>query len=98
MSKPRKRSAAQTAKRERQFREWLGRRTNPIRATMALPNDIDLDDVDWNPSHAEKAFSKLAAIDAAFEKQELAYLRRRCKALEAMVQGDLRWLAAHPDD
>jgi len=90
--KPRKRSAAETAKREKKFRKHLAKRNNPVRGTIVLPADLKLEDVDWNASAAERGFAKLAELDREFEKQELAHLRQRCKALQEIVDADRAWL------
>ena len=57
-------SAAKTAKREKSFREHVARKSSPIRFATAIPEDIDLLDIDWKPSREERL------LDWIQDKQE----------------------------
>lgn len=76
---------------------------NPIRSTLALPGDINLDDIGWVPGKAERAaFSRernrLAQLEyhvglkAKWDAEELAYYKRKCQALVAVVESDRAWI------
>lgn len=89
MSTTRK-SAAAKAKNDKKFFEKLARKNNPIRHRMALPDDVKLEDIDWNPDFAERGFSRLAAIDKKFEQAEKQYRKSRIAVLQKMIDADLK--------
>ena len=73
-------------------------RQNPIRFRMALPPDVELDDIAWKPTQLEKRWARLARLDAAFEKAETEYRKFRISVCERQLAADLKWLADHKDD
>lgn len=85
-------SKAAKAKNDKKFFEKLARKNNPIRSTMALPPDVNLEDVDWRPDFAERGFSRLAEIDRKFEAMEKRYRLERIAILEKLRDADLRRL------
>ena len=72
-------------------------RQNPIRFRMALPNDVDLDDIAWKPTQLEKRWARLARLDAQFQKAQEEYRQFRIGVCERMIAADLAWLAKHKD-
>jgi hypothetical protein len=85
---PRKRSAAQLAKRQRQFHEHLAQKNNPVRFVAALPPDVDLVDIDWNPDHLEQIADKLRLMKARWEREDDQRRRERCAEILAAVERD----------
>jgi hypothetical protein len=84
-----RRNAKQRKLNDKKFFENLARKQNPIRFRMALPSDVaDLTSVDWRESVQEAGFRRLAELDSDFAAKELAWLRARCKALEAIIAAD----------
>lgn len=85
----RKRSPAEKAKREKEWRIHLARKNAP-RGTFVLPPDVRLEDIDFEESFAEKGFRRLREIDAKFEKAEREYRKHRIAILEQMLAADLK--------
>lgn len=83
-------SPAAKAKNDAKFFKKLARKNNPIRSRMALPPDVNLEDVDWKPDFAERGFSRLAEIDRKFEQTEREYRVARIAILERMLADDLK--------
>ncbi|HKW34434.1 MAG TPA: hypothetical protein VJN92_15595 [Candidatus Acidoferrum sp.] len=83
----RKRSARETAKREKSFRQHLAKKNAP-RGRIVLPPDVRIEDLDWGESAQEAGFRRLHEMDVAFEKAELEHLRRKCALLEAIIRKD----------
>jgi hypothetical protein len=52
-------SPAKAARREKSFREHLARKQSPIRFAHVLPDDIDLLDVDWQPTREERLLDRI---------------------------------------
>ncbi len=76
---------------------------NRVRSTMALPPDVDLNFIDWQPTVGEKEATRrertrkvklewLADQDAKFDAAELEHLRKKCAALQQVVDADRAWL------
>jgi hypothetical protein len=85
---PRKRSAAQQVKRDKQFREHLAQKNNPVRFVTALPPDVVLEDIDWNPDHLEKIADKLRVMKARWEREDDQRRRDRLAEIQAAVERD----------
>ena len=64
-------------------------RQNPIRFRMALPADVDLDDIAWKPTQLENRWARLARIDAKFAVTEREYRELRIQILQRMIDQDL---------
>jgi hypothetical protein len=45
----------------------------------------------------QNRIAKLRRLDASYEAAELEYLRRKCAALQTIVDLDREWLAKHAD-
>ena len=74
-----------------------------MRATLALPPDVNLDFIDWQPTHSEKEATRreltrkvklewLAEIQAKADRDELAYLRMKVAAQAKVIEADRDWL------
>lgn len=85
-------SKAQKAKNDKEFFERLARKNNPIRHRMALPADVNLEDVDWNPDFAERGFSRLREIDEKFAATEREYRELRIRIAMRMIEEDRKRL------
>jgi hypothetical protein len=79
---------AQQAKRERKFREHLAKKQNPVRFALALPEDMKLEDVDWNPDHLEKIAERFAEMKARWLKEDDRRRQERLKEILAAVERD----------
>jgi len=76
-------SPAKTATRNKKFFEHLAQKNNPVRFLAALPPDVVLEDIDWNPSHLEEIAAKLADMKKCWEAEDDE--RRRKRLAEIMV-------------
>jgi hypothetical protein len=75
----------------------------PLGARICLPPDVNLAEMDFQPTEDEKKAAKqrkgrlrllerLELQRQRFEREELEYLRRRAKTLEAIIEQDRKWL------
>ena len=78
--------------KDRNFFRKIARRENPIRFTSALPPDVDLDDIAWVPTRAERQLAWLNEQKAKWDAEELAYYRKRCDQLAVIVAADRAWI------
>ena len=75
-------SVAKTAKRNKKFLEHLAKKNNPVRFALALPGDVVLNDIDWNPDHLEQIAAKLADMKKRWEADD--YQRRKKRLAEIL--------------
>jgi len=78
----------QQAKRDKAFRERLAKKENPIRYAMALPVDIKLDEISWEPSHLEQIAAKLADLKKKWEADDDKRRRKRLAEILEAVKRD----------
>ncbi len=85
-------SLAKQAKRDKKFREHLAQKNNPVRFVAALPPDVVLEDIDWNPDHLEQIAARLADMKKKWEADDDRRRRERLKQiLEAVKRDGLLW-------
>jgi hypothetical protein len=76
---------------------------NRVRSTMYLPSDVNLDEVDWQPTVGEKRaevyhktrLRKLEWLDEQQKRREAAelqWLRDRVAVLESVIQADKEFI------
>jgi hypothetical protein len=80
------------AARDRNFFRKMARRESPIRFTVPLPADIDLEQIAWKPTRQEILLDGLAEMKRQWDAEELAYYRRRCAELALEVEQCRAWL------
>lgn len=78
----------QKAKREKQFREHIARKNNPVRFALALPEDVKLQDVDWNPDAFERIATWLNEARKRWAAEDDKRRRERLKQVLAAVERD----------
>jgi hypothetical protein len=76
------------AKRDKKFFEKLARKNNPVRFLAALPPDVKLEEIDWNPDHLERIASWLADAKVRWQQEDDARNKRRLKEVLAAVHRD----------
>lgn len=84
----RKYSAAEKAKRDRKFLVKIARRENPVRGTMCLPPDVNLNDVMWRPDRVEILLNWLEEDRKQALADEMKWMRRKAAEYLADVQRD----------
>ena len=81
-------SPGQQAKRDKSFRERLARKQNPVRFALALPADVRLEDLDWNPDHLEQIAERLAAMKKKWEADDDKRRKKRLAEILEAVKRD----------
>jgi hypothetical protein len=80
------------ASKDRNFFRKIARRENPIRFTVPLPADIDLEQIAWKPTREELLFGWPENEKRKAAEEELAHYRRRAAEIAAQVEQDRIWL------
>jgi len=81
-------SPAKAARREKSFREHLARKQNPIRFAHVLPDDIDLLDVDWQPTGEERLLNWIQDKQRTWQREDDERRRKFLARLLAEVERD----------
>jgi hypothetical protein len=81
-------SPAAKAKRDKKFRDQLARKNNPVRFALALPQDVLLQDIDWNPDHLEQIAARLAGMKKKWEADDDKRRKKRLAEILEAVKRD----------
>jgi len=81
-------SEAKQAKRDKKFREHLAQKNNPVRFALALPGDVVLQDIDWNPDHLEQIAARLDDMKKRWEADDDKRRKKRLAEILEAVKRD----------